>query len=95
MTVHAPAAPTRSATTHPIPIGAQSNDHTARLAGIPTRRFFTDAAAFVGAQLLVTDYYRFDTSRAEREFGFTATVPFGDGLARTVRWYEQHRTRIA
>ena len=42
-------------------IGAQSNDHSARLAGIPMRRFFTDAVAFVDAQLLVTEFYRLDT----------------------------------
>ena len=46
---------------HHIVIGAQSNDHTAHLAGIPTQRFFTDVDAFVGAQLLVSEYYRFDT----------------------------------
>ncbi|CAB5125612.1 hypothetical protein D3OALGA1CA_2880 [Olavius algarvensis associated proteobacterium Delta 3] len=44
-----------------IIIGAQSNDHTACLAGVPTERFFTDAATFVGTQLLVTEYYQFDT----------------------------------
>ena len=44
-----------------IVIGAQSNDHSAYLAGITTQRFFTDAAAFVGAQLLVTEFYQFDT----------------------------------
>ena len=44
-----------------IVIGAQSNDHSAHLAGIATQRFFTDAEAFVGAQLLVTEFYRFDT----------------------------------
>jgi uroporphyrinogen-III decarboxylase len=42
-------------------IGAQSNDHTAYLSGIPTQQFFTDAAIFVGAQLLVSEYYQFDT----------------------------------
>ena len=42
-------------------IGAQSNDHSARLAGIPMQQFFTDAAAFVDAQLLVTEFYRLDT----------------------------------
>ena len=36
-----------------------------------------------------------DVTRAEREFGFKATVPFDDGLARTVRWYEEHAARIA
>ena len=46
---------------HHIIIGAQSNDHTAYLAGVPTKRFFTDAATFVSTQLLVTDYYQFDT----------------------------------
>ena len=44
-----------------IIIGAQSNDHTAYLAGVPTKRFFADAATFVSSQLLVTEYYRLDT----------------------------------
>jgi len=29
-----------------------------------------------------------DTSRAEREFGFRARVPFEEGLKRTIEWYE-------
>ena len=44
-----------------VVIGAQSNDHSAYLAGVSTKRFFTDAATFVEAQLLVTEYYQFDT----------------------------------
>ena len=51
----------QSGETSHIIIGAQSNDHSATLAGIPCRQFFTDAAAFVETQLLVTEYYRFDT----------------------------------
>ena len=35
-----------------------------------------------------------DTSRAEREFGFTAETPLDAGLERTVLWYEQHRAEI-
>jgi GDP-L-fucose synthase len=31
-----------------------------------------------------------DTSRAEREFGFRAEVPFRDGLRRTIEWYLAH-----
>ena len=42
-------------------IGAQSNDHTACLAGIFSRRFFTDAQIFARTQLLVSEYYGFDT----------------------------------
>jgi len=42
-------------------VGAQSNDHSAHLAGVPTERFFTDADAFVRVQLLVTEYYNLDT----------------------------------
>ena len=34
---------------------------------------------------------KLDTSRAEREFGFRATVEFREGLQRTVRWYEAQR----
>ncbi len=29
-----------------------------------------------------------DVSRAEREFGFTAKVPFEEGLKRTIEWYD-------
>ena len=43
-----------------VVIGAQSNDHSAYLAGIPTKRFFTDARLFAQVQLLVTEYYRLD-----------------------------------
>jgi uroporphyrinogen-III decarboxylase len=43
-----------------IVIGAQSNDHSAHLAGVSTKQFFTDAHTFARVQLLVTEYYRFD-----------------------------------
>ena len=43
-----------------ILIGAQSNDHSARLAGVSTKRFFTDAHTFARVQLLVTEYYQLD-----------------------------------
>jgi GDP-L-fucose synthase len=32
-----------------------------------------------------------DTSRAEREFGWKARIPFEDGLRETVEWYERNR----
>ncbi len=32
-----------------------------------------------------------DTTRAASEFGFRARTPFGEGLARTVRWYLERR----
>ena len=41
-------------------IAAQCNDHSARLAGVPTPRFFTDAETFAHTQLLSTAYYGFD-----------------------------------
>lgn len=41
-------------------IAAQCIDHTARLAGVASRRFYTDALTFARAQLLVTEYYGFD-----------------------------------
>ena len=44
-----------------IVIGAQINDHSAHLFGVPSDVFFTDADIFTQAQLLVTDYYRLDT----------------------------------
>lgn len=43
-----------------VVIAAQCNDHSARLAGVPTERFFTDALTFARTQLLVTEYYGFD-----------------------------------
>ena len=43
-----------------VVVGAQSNDHSAHLAGVPTERFFTDAVTFVRVQLLVTEYYKLD-----------------------------------
>jgi GDP-L-fucose synthase len=33
-----------------------------------------------------------DTSRAEQEFGFRATMGFREGLRRTIAWYRQHET---
>jgi len=43
-----------------ILVGAQSNDHSAHLAGVSSRQFFTGAYTFTKVQLLVTEYYRFD-----------------------------------
>ena len=43
-----------------VAIGAQSNDHSAYLAGVPSKRFFTDALTFASVQLLVTEYYGLD-----------------------------------
>lgn len=43
-------------------IGAQSNDHSAYLAGVPPGRFLTDALLFTRVQLLVTEYYGFDAA---------------------------------
>ena len=34
---------------------------------------------------------RVDTSRAEREFGFRAQMPFEEGVRRTIEWYERER----
>lgn len=34
-----------------------------------------------------------DISRAKREFGFTATMPFREGLQRTIDWYMESRNR--
>jgi uroporphyrinogen decarboxylase len=41
-------------------IAAQCNDHSARLAGVPAQRFFTDAVTFARTQLLTTAYYGLD-----------------------------------
>ena len=49
----------RSQPNHII-IGAQSNDHSAHLAGIPSKRFFNDAEIFTRVQLLVSEYYNLD-----------------------------------
>jgi len=31
-----------------------------------------------------------DVSRAEKEFGFKAEIPFEEGLKRTIEWYKEH-----
>jgi len=36
---------------------------------------------------------KLDTSRAEREFGFKARVPFDEGLKRTIEWYASSHGR--
>lgn len=43
-----------------IAVAAQCLDHSPRLAGISSRRFFTDAPTFARTQLLVSEYYGFD-----------------------------------
>ena len=49
-----------SAKSSHVIIGAQCNDHSAHLAGISSKQFFTDASTFARVQLLVTEYYRLD-----------------------------------
>jgi uroporphyrinogen-III decarboxylase len=49
-----------STTASHVVIGAQSNDHSALLAGVSAKQFFTDAATFARVQLLITKYYRLD-----------------------------------
>ncbi len=51
---------TPSVETPHVMIGAQSNDHSAHLAGVSSKRFFTDALTFTRVQLLVAEYYRAD-----------------------------------
>ncbi|MFL6207721.1 MAG: GDP-L-fucose synthase family protein [Pyrinomonadaceae bacterium] len=36
---------------------------------------------------------RLDVSRAQNAFGFTAQIPFEDGLRQTIEWYRAHRAR--
>jgi GDP-L-fucose synthase len=36
---------------------------------------------------------KLDTSRARERFGFEASLPFTEGLRRTIAWYEAERTR--
>ena len=43
-----------------VMIAAQCIDHSARLAGVPFDRFFTDSRVFATTQLLVSEYYGFD-----------------------------------
>jgi GDP-L-fucose synthase len=35
-----------------------------------------------------------DVSRAEREFGFRATTPFGVGIRKTIEWYRSRRSAV-
>lgn len=41
-------------------VAAQCNEHSHRLAGVSSKRFYTDALTFARTQLLVTEYYGFD-----------------------------------
>ena len=43
-----------------VRIGAQSNHHSAHLAGVASEHFFTDALTFARIQILVTEYYQLD-----------------------------------
>lgn len=36
-----------------------------------------------------------DVSRARERFGFSASTPFADGVAKTLAWYREHRHEIA
>ncbi|MDD1683724.1 MAG: GDP-L-fucose synthase [Methanoregula sp.] len=36
-----------------------------------------------------------DVSRAKEEFGFEATMPFKEGLKRTIDWYHEHKKKPA
>ena len=49
-------------TTNHIRIGAQSNDHSACLAGVPSNYFYTDACTFSRVQILISEYYRVDSA---------------------------------
>jgi len=35
-----------------------------------------------------------DTSRAEKEFGFKAKMPFEEGLRKTIEWYKKYRPKL-
>lgn len=48
------------AKTKHVIIAAQSIDHSAYLAGVPYRQYFTDARIFAETQLSVSNYYEFD-----------------------------------
>ena len=37
---------------------------------------------------------RLDVSRAQKEFGFTAQMPFREGLKRTIDWYKSHSAKL-
>jgi len=39
-------------------------------------------------------FRRLDVTRARERFGFVARVPFAEGIARTVAYYEENRTTI-
>ncbi|MFQ5354551.1 MAG: hypothetical protein ACE5DR_06340, partial [Thermodesulfobacteriota bacterium] len=34
-----------------------------------------------------------DTTRARREFGFTARIDFREGLRKTIEWYREERKK--
>jgi uroporphyrinogen-III decarboxylase len=61
MTAKTKDSPASKAKNTHVPIGAQSHDHSARLAGIPFKQFFTDAPTFARVQVLVSEYYGVDS----------------------------------
>jgi GDP-L-fucose synthase len=36
-----------------------------------------------------------DVSRAKKEFGFEASMPFREGLQKTIQWYQDHKKNSA
>jgi len=60
MTLACNVSISQTTTENHLAIGAQSNDHSAHIAGVSSKRFFTDALMFTRVQLLVTEYYRLD-----------------------------------
>lgn len=38
---------------------------------------------------------KLDVSRAKREFGFTSTTGFEEGLAKTIQWYKSNKIKVA
>ena len=61
-----------------VEIGAQCNDHSAFLAGVSAKQFFTDASTFARVQLLITEYYQLDVlSNFWDVYNIEAEVYFG------------------
>lgn len=74
----------------PVNIGSSSELSIAELAETIAR--LTKYGGSIGFDASKPDGQprrKLDTSRAEREFGFTSKTPFKEGLAQTIEWYER------
>jgi GDP-L-fucose synthase len=79
----------------PVNIGAGAEISIAALATLIARHTgFTGRLVFDPDQPDGQPRRRLDVTAARREFGFVATTDLEDGLARTIDWFRENRSRL-